>query len=157
MRLPLLFKFNQAVHGNGFIAGVRVNGRALLEDEWGEVWISGVTPAGFAGGGKDRATALVDFRQRWADILFDIATDASSFQEFKATCETFLKSQADAVDREWETALAEVRAKQYVDPSLPSQPVKNQPLSFEVIELVPASSNAAKNEEVVVSVALAAA
>jgi len=149
MRLPLLFTFSQLVFGNGFIAGVRLNGHAILEEDWGETWITGVAPTGFAGGGKDRATALVDFRQTWASVLFDIASEADSFLSFKEQCEAFLRSHAEALDAEWDTALAHVRANKYVDASLPSVPADTRPPTFEVCELQPAQSEPEKNVPVV--------
>ena len=46
---PLTFRLRDIVQGNGFVATVAVQGRALLHDEGSEgVWIEGVNPGGFA-------------------------------------------------------------------------------------------------------------
>jgi hypothetical protein len=65
MQLPLIFSFKEPVLGNGFVAGVRVCGRALLEEDADEVWITGVVPAGLSGGGADRNAAYFQFRKAW--------------------------------------------------------------------------------------------
>lgn len=40
-RYPLLFGFRDLIAGNGFVAGVAINGRALLVDEDDGFWIFG--------------------------------------------------------------------------------------------------------------------
>ncbi|MCC7173411.1 MAG: hypothetical protein IT459_23400 [Planctomycetes bacterium] len=154
MQLPLLFNFKQIVLGNGFIAGVRMTGRALMEEGDGEVWINGVSPASIAGGGQDRTSAFVDFRQGWESVLFDIADGVGSFEEFKGECERFLRSSVASLDRDWDDALAEVRRLKYTDPSLRTVSADKQTYVIEVCELKPAQSLATKNE---VEVGLAAA
>ncbi len=153
MNLPLIFRFRQLVLGNGFIAGVRMTGRAILE-EGEETWITGVAPAGFAGGGVDRNAAFVDFRRGWAEILFEIAAEAASFEELKANCEAFLQASTTELDKDWQAALAQARASGYTDRSLPSVQAEAQPVTYDVCELEPHRSSAEENEvEVVQQVA----
>ncbi|MEX1025261.1 MAG: hypothetical protein WD226_09305 [Planctomycetota bacterium] len=133
--LPLLFSFSQILLGNGFVAGVRVCGRALLEHEDEAVWISGVKPVGFAGGGNDRAAAFIDFRKNWAAVLFDIAADSASFAEFEAQCSSFLAASEEHLTSDWVQAVSEVRRTKYRDPSLPSQDAYSKQPWFKIDEL----------------------
>lgn len=157
-RLPILFTFSQVVFGNGFIAGVRMSGRALLEEERDdhEVWIAGVAPVGFAGGGMDRAAAFQDFRAGWSGVLFDIAAAATSFADFKAQCEAFLSARAVTMNSEWESELASVRQSNYKDEKLPTIKADKQPPAFEICELEPQESKASSNETEAPELAFAA-
>ncbi len=139
MQLPLLFTFKQLVMGNGFVAGVTMHGRALLEEEGDELWISGIAPVGLAGGGLDRDTAFAEFRKGWVSVLFDIASEADSFDDFKSQCSTFLGSESPHLTQEWESALASVRERNYKDPTLQSESADEQVVGFEVVELEPDS------------------
>ena len=123
MQLPLIFTFDQVVYGDGFIAEVRMRGRALLEEEVvgdGETehWISGVAPAGFAGGGADRNAAFNDFRVAWGEVLFDIAADCTSFDQFQAECRKFYDSKREHLTRDWIEARERVRREQVTDEQL---------------------------------------
>jgi hypothetical protein len=134
---PLLFSFREIIMGNGFIAGVRMNGRALLEERAGEIWISGVCPVGLAGGGLDRSVAFTEFRKAWVEILFDIAATATSFGDFQEKSRDFLSAEEASVTTHWEAALKMVRNTNYVDPSLPSEIAEEKQVEFEVLELLP--------------------
>ena len=59
---PLLFGYRDLVMGNGFMAGVTTEGRALLVDEDGGAWMYGVNPGGVAAGGHDHGAAAAAFR-----------------------------------------------------------------------------------------------
>jgi len=52
-RYPILFRCRELVEGNGFIAGVGINGRALLFEEDGDMWVEGI----LLGGRRSRSTA----------------------------------------------------------------------------------------------------
>lgn len=69
---PLLFGFRDTVQGNGYVARVAVDGRALMlvEPPPEKVWIEGVTPGGFAASGHSQAAALESFRQSYLAVLF---------------------------------------------------------------------------------------
>ena len=106
---PLLFGFRDVVQGNGFIARVAVEGRALLQvddEPPEEVWIEGVKPGGFAASGHGPAQALEAFRQSYLSILFDIASDAADFEVFRHGVEEFFHDTNEPASRDWE---AEVR------------------------------------------------
>ncbi|MCA8979234.1 MAG: hypothetical protein H6831_12685 [Planctomycetes bacterium] len=136
--LPLLFSFRQLVAGDGFLAGVRMNGRALLEiervDDREEAWISGVAPVGIAGGGNDRGVAYVEFRKSWTEVLFDLAAEANSIDDFRAKCEVFLGSTEDRMTELWRGAVEVVRSGRYEDPALETGDADRQ-VRFEVVDL----------------------
>ena len=136
--LPLLFSFKQVVVGNHFLAGVRMDGHALLEwervDDHEESWITGIAPVGITGGGGDRGVAFIEFRKAWVEVVFDIAAQASSFADFRKSCEAFLGSRHDSLTALWQEAVAEVRRLSYVDPSLPKGDA-NKAVRFEVVDL----------------------
>lgn len=143
--LPLLFSFNQVVLGDGFVAGVRVNGRALLE-EGEETWISGVATVGFAAGGADRGVAFTEFRNAWMAVLFDIAEESASFEAFEQACTEFLSSRVSRLSAEWDAALAEVRRLKFVDPTLKREDADDQPPSFEVVDLTHLAGKSKENQ-----------
>ncbi len=143
MALPLLFSFQQPVFGNGFLAGVRMYGRALLE-EGDETWISGVAPVGFAAGGADRGAAFTAFRNAWVTVLFDIASESHSFEAFKQACTEFLNSTTPGFTAEWDAALAEVRRTQYVDPTLKREQSDHE-VTFDVVELTQQQHDSSEN------------
>src|SRR5688572_12198622 len=95
---PLLFTFRDNVSGNGFFARVATHGRALAVRESDGVWRYGVNPGGLAAGGKDESDAYLEFRREYTAILYDIATDAASFDDFRAEVQRFFVETAE--DRE---------------------------------------------------------
>ena len=80
-RYPLLLGFRDLIAGNGFVASVALNGRALLVDEDDGFWMYGVNPGGLAAGGSTAAEALAEFRKDYRLVLFDIATEAEGFED----------------------------------------------------------------------------
>lgn len=132
--LPLLFTFKQIVLGDGFAAGVRMKGRALLENEDGECWITGVSPVGITGGGGDRAVALTEFRNAWSEVLFDLSADSSSFEEFKEASRRFLSANQQSITDLWDGAVRAVRQQGYVDASL-GKGKTDHSVEFEVVEI----------------------
>lgn len=108
---PILFGLRDIIQGNGFLAVVAVQGRALLHDEAnGEVWVEGVNPGGFAATGNSVAEALEDFRRSYRAILFDIAEDAASFEIFEEQVKAFFDASPEALEREWQQAVEDLRA-----------------------------------------------
>jgi hypothetical protein len=136
--LPIFYRFNQVFTGSGFIAGVSIKGRALIEFEGSEVWVTSITPAGFAGGGQDRQAALNDFQLGWAHILEDFAQEAVSFADFDARCQEFFASEAPHVYALWDEALQRVRAENHQDPELKSIKAELFEAAMQVTELTPA-------------------
>jgi len=107
---PILFGFRDLVAGNGFLAGVSVNGRALLmEDEVLGHWMYGVNPGGLSAGGKDVGEAQRAFRETYRTVLFDVAADAAGFAEFDKEVRRIFY-QTGGFLSEWEEAVQDVRA-----------------------------------------------
>lgn len=110
---PLLFGFRDLVAGRGFLAGVAVSGRALmLHDEEDGYWMHGVNPGGMSAGGCDIGEAQRSFRETYRTILFDIAEDASSFDDFEAEVDKFFNDSSPDLLEEWKAAVQEVRTGQ---------------------------------------------
>jgi hypothetical protein len=107
-RYPLVFAFLNSVRGDGFIAQLAVEGRALLlVDELPEkIWVEAVKPGGFAAFGDSLAEALKEFRQSFLAILLDIAADAGDFEAFRRGVEEFFNDTNEPANREWEAAVA---------------------------------------------------
>jgi hypothetical protein len=106
---PLLFGLNDLIAGNGFFAGVSLNGRALLVDEGDGFWMYGVSPGGIAAGGTTPSEAQSEFRKVYTSVLFDIAAEARSFEELKSQVERFFSETNEPTAAEWDLAVAEVR------------------------------------------------
>jgi hypothetical protein len=109
-RYPILFGRHELIEGDGFIARVSINGRALLSNEDEEYWVEGVNPGGFAAKGTSPSEALAAFCEELRVVLFDIALDASDFGSFKAEVESFFGETNQTALREWDSAVTEVRA-----------------------------------------------
>lgn len=138
MRLPLLFKFQKIIFGNGFIAGVRMSGRAMLVEDGEEVWINGVNPSTLAGGGRTREEAFADFRRGWSQVLVDIAAECKSLEEFRARASEFLAAETEEITAEWCNALKELRARGGADDvQLRQVKAESQPPQWSVAEIVP--------------------
>jgi hypothetical protein len=125
---PILFGFRDLVAGNGFAAGVGVNGRALLVDEGDGFWMYGVNPGGLAAGGTNHGEAQAEFRQGYRSVLFDIATQAADFESFRREVQSFFQETNESTEREWNAALAEVRKGNIVADWLPRK--KTDPAKF---------------------------
>ncbi len=138
---PLLFGCRELVEGNGFIARVAVSGRALLSDEDGESWVEGINPGGFSAKGKSPSEALAEFRSAFRAVLFDIASDAGSFQDFQAEVQRFFDETNAPALRDWEEAVQRVRAGQLDADWLNKRPAETR-LGIEVAEVNrPAATN----------------
>jgi len=132
---PLLFGFRDLVAGRGFLAGVAVNGRALLvhDDDLG-YWMYGVNPGGLAAGGVDVGEAQHSFRETYRTVLFDIAEDANSFEEFKAEVHRFF-DEAGGFLSDWTDAVSEVRAGTVKQDWFPEADSSRAKLAIEVTPL----------------------
>jgi predicted RNase H-like HicB family nuclease len=107
---PLLYARRELVEGNGFIAGVAVSGRALMAEEDGAFWVEGVNPGGFAANGNSPSEAVAEFCTAFRAVLFDIAHDARSFEEFSEEVSRFFNETSPPALAEWEEAVRQVRA-----------------------------------------------
>ena len=108
-RYPILFGFRDLIAGNGFVAGVGVNGRALLVDEDDGYWMYGVNPGGLSAGGATAAEAQAEFRVIYRSVLFDAAAEATDFESFKIEIERFFSETNEPTKAEWDEAVQEVR------------------------------------------------
>jgi hypothetical protein len=119
---PLVFSFPDTVAGDGYIARVTMHGRALLvEEDDGDVWMFGVQPGGIAGGDHVREVAFAEFQQSYRTVLFDIAAEVRSFEEFKTAVEEFFGTINEPDLKNWEHARQEVRNARTSLPGLPTQ------------------------------------
>jgi predicted RNase H-like HicB family nuclease len=138
---PLLFGRRELVEGNGFVARVTVSGRALLVDENGDYWIEGINPGGFAANGRSPSEALAEFGSALRAVLFDIASDAGSFQDFHDEVQRFFEETNVPALRDWEEAVQRVKAGQLDADWLSKSPADTK-LGVEVVEVnQPAAAN----------------
>lgn len=99
---PLVFSFRDPIVGKGFVAGVVVNGRAILtEEDDGDVWIFGVQPGGVAGGDRDKGAAFRQFKENYLSVLWDIASETRSFDAFKKEVEVFFAQTNKPNAQDW--------------------------------------------------------
>jgi hypothetical protein len=133
---PILFGFRDLVAGNGFLASVAVNGRALLvHDDEGGYWMHGVNPGGLSAGGLDMGEAQRAFRETYRTILFDISADVREFDEFKAEVEQFFRETSGRLLSEWTEAVEGVREGKIHADGLPRVKSDRAKLSMEVLPL----------------------
>lgn len=109
---PLLFGYRDLVAGKGFVAGVEMDGRALLVDEDEGSWFCGVNPGGLAAGGTDHGSAALAFRHSYRSVLFDLAAEAATFEDFRQAVEAFFAETNEPTREEWEEAVLAVRDEQ---------------------------------------------
>jgi hypothetical protein len=107
---PLIFGFRELVAGNGFVAGVNIQGRALLKDDDGSWWLYGVEPGGISDYGATEHEAYQSFRQSFREVLYDSATLAADFDAFKSDVEGFCGQTNEAWAIEWERARDAIRS-----------------------------------------------
>jgi hypothetical protein len=110
-RYPLLFTFLDKVSGKGYLANVAVHGSVLAvkegDDAW---WMYGVNPGGLAAPGKTWGEAYIEFRNTLMEVLFDIASEAKDFYEFRAAAKKFFDERNEPTYRDWLAARTEVKA-----------------------------------------------
>jgi len=146
MKYPLLFSFRDLIAGKGFVAGVVVDGRVLLEEEGdGEVWMYGVQPGGVAGGGPSRDAAFREFKNRYISVLYDVAQDADSFAVFEREVTAFFNTVSDGTGRDWEAALAEVRRTQASLPGVPTMKAEDRTPTLQIILIDETNSRPSAN------------
>ncbi len=117
---PLVFSFRNLIAGNGYVAAVAMDGRVMLAEDVvfgdgqnAETWMFGVQPGDIAGGacrGQQKSIAFAAFKKNYADVLLDIAAEATSFEEFKTKTTEFFNEINEPNLADWERARADVRA-----------------------------------------------
>ena len=121
---PLVFTLQNAIEGCGFLAGITITGKAVMEqDENGEWWMYGVCPGAIASGGSTPKEAFQNFRNRYKEVLFDIAEECGGFLAFKKETEAFFRSEDPEENVRWERALTVVRRSD----SAPPEPFTEMP------------------------------
>lgn len=137
MNVPLKFIFIDFVAGAGFIAHVEMTGSALLTDKGGEPWIHGVQPGCLAGGGPSVGDALWSFREGYLSVLYDLAKECPTFDDFLVRVFAFQGSVNGPYSEEYVEALTTVTRKEIEALELLNLPDGSLPLSVEVTNVVP--------------------
>lgn len=108
-KLPLVCTYRNSVAGNGFVAKVEMRGRMLaIVDDDGEVWLHAVHPAGWADSGRTVAEAHAQFRQSYTAILYDVAEETETFEDFRAAVKK-LDVESGPLLESWQEAVANMR------------------------------------------------
>jgi hypothetical protein len=107
---PLVFTLQDVVTGRGFLAGIVVTGKAVMEQEDGKWWMYGVCPGGIAGSGDTPNEAFVDFRNRYKEALFDMAEEYTNFLAFRSNVKSFFEQEDVQENVRWEESLRILRA-----------------------------------------------
>lgn len=136
---PLMFTFRDIISGDGFLAGITVSGKALMLYEDERWCIYGVRPGALAASGETPQGALLDFRKRFKEVLFDIADESRTFEAFRQEVERFFYEPDREDERRWEDALIAVRTGNFVPESpfseLPKQSPEIRPTQITVERL----------------------
>lgn len=136
---PLLFTFRDAISGEGFLAGITLSGRILMVEEDGKWWVYGVRPGAIAESGDSPQEALVHFRNRYKEVLFDIAAEYRTFEDFKTEVERFFYEPDLEEERRWDEALTQLRSKDLAPPTaladLPREAPERRPSQITVERL----------------------
>jgi hypothetical protein len=133
---PILLQFRDFVAGNGFLAHVTLDGRALLVAEGdGDHWVYGVKPGAVAGGASEASTALSEFKTQYLSVLYDIASDTPTFEAFRVQVQAFF-DQTDSDGEDWDRALEAVRKTNMSLDDLPTIKAEQVPLRLEITEVV---------------------
>ncbi len=138
---PLMFTFRDMISGEGFLAGTTCSGRALMLQEDEKWWMYGVRPGAIAESGNTPQEAVFNFRNRFKEVLFDIASDCKNFPEFKLAVENFFyeRSAMDQDEKKWEQAVKAIRSGQLVVeapfPELKRQAPEDRPSGISVERL----------------------
>lgn len=106
---PILFGFRDAVAGRGFLAGVQVDGRALLTQEDGAWWAYGVDPGPVAASGATPIEAYQALRQAVQQVWFHSAELAESYEAFRADVERIFAQRDVEDEARWEVARLAIR------------------------------------------------
>ena len=142
---PIMLTLQDSISGNGFHARITMSGRTLMRHEEGKWWMYGVRPAGIAASGENIEDAFLRFRTRYKEVLFDVAQESRTFEDFASQVERFFnESDADNEDeRRWENALASIRSGGWNPPTpfanLPRRAPEAHP-SFIKVERVDAEA-----------------
>lgn len=119
--IPLYFDLRETVVGQGFIAAVRMQGRATAVEDFGSTWIYGVNPGGLADHGSGLKTAYGNFRRSLVCVLLDFAEEAADFGAFSEAVRDFLEATNAESVAEWDVARSEIRNGRTPEVDLPAE------------------------------------
>jgi hypothetical protein len=110
-----------------------------MAKEDGKWWVYGVRPAAIAESGDHPQETLLRFRNRYREILFDIAGEERSFDAFRQEVERFFYEPDFEEERRWEGALAKIRSENLQPPApfcdLPRESADRHPSQITVERL----------------------
>ena len=108
--IPLMFGFTDLIEGGGFIARVRTDGRALVEqDEESTWWVNGVNPGGVCAPGATPKEALQAFRIAVHEVWLDCAVRCDTFGAFQNEVDLIFDSTTEDMVSEWQDAALALR------------------------------------------------
>jgi hypothetical protein len=109
--LPVVFGFRvPPVIGAGYVAGVQLDGSALIVYEDGAWWAYGVQPGFLSATGSTPLEAYYALAEGFARVLFDCATLASSFEAFQADVQRLCDQRDESEADRWNEARAAIRS-----------------------------------------------
>ena len=88
----------------------------------------GVTPSGLAESGASLTEAHLVFLNALRKVLFDIANEVPSFEEFQTRVHSFFEETNTPTAADWEKAVEEVRAGKVNLEGLPRASTDNKPM-----------------------------
>lgn len=136
---PLMFTFRDTISGDGFLVGITLSGRALMLKEDEKWWMYGVRPGAIAESGESPQETILRFRNRYREVLFDIAGDHRTFDAFKKEVERFFHEPDYEEERRWEDALTAIRSQDLCPPplfhKLPRETPESRPAQMTVERL----------------------
>lgn len=108
--LPLIYGFRELVAGAGFVAGVTVEGCALVrKEEDGRWWMYGLQPGGIAEHGDTQEEAYLRFKEAFREVLSDSASLCATFEAFEADLEALGNQVNEGWTDEWQAARQALR------------------------------------------------
>lgn len=107
---PLLMTYRGTVGNGRFDASVVSSGRTLVSKEPEGFWLFGVDAGSVAASGATLAEALAEFHNVYNAILFDLAAESATFEDFKTKAEAFFDATNCPNAHDWDAALADLRA-----------------------------------------------
>lgn len=107
----LVYNFTDDVNGEGFLARVTAQGRALAVNEGDGWWVYGVEPGGIAASGETPREACHEFRQAFTKVLYDFAADVKVFDDFTGEVRRFFHERDGTEEERWSATVAALRGR----------------------------------------------
>jgi hypothetical protein len=106
---PLVMTYRGTVGNGRFDASVISTGRALVASEPEGFWVFGVDAGSLAASASTLPEACAEFHNLFNAILFELAAESATFEDFKAKAEAFFDAANDPNREDWEAALSSLR------------------------------------------------